>query len=130
MKTVLTPGKMTIFPQGAIHTMMNRGKLNGINPSPPDACIVLIQSTHAYSPLSPGCSNAQLVSALSDEDSGTSNLLNGLFQLPEDFVAAAFGNTGLNVNKTASALPPIAHNGAAGSLECMQRCGMNVTQYL
>jgi Cupin len=26
VKTVLTPGKMTIFPQGAIHTMMNVGK--------------------------------------------------------------------------------------------------------
>lgn len=78
----------------------------------------------------PGCENAQLVSALSDEDSGTSNLLNGLFQLPEDYVEAAFGNQAIDVNKTAAFIPPIAHNGAAGSFECMRRCGLNVTQYL
>jgi hypothetical protein len=76
------------------------------------------------------CENAQLVSALSDEDSGTSNILNNLFQFPEDFVFAAFGNQGIDVNKTASAIPPLAHNGAPGSLECMQRCKMNVTGYL
>ena len=77
-----------------------------------------------------GCENAQLVSALSDEDSGTSNLLNNLFKLPEEYVGAAFGNQGIDVNKTASSIPAIAYNGAAGSLECMQRCRMNVTQYL
>lgn len=44
---VLTHGKLTIFPQGSIHTMMNIG-----------------------------CDNAQLVSVLSSEDPGTTNLVN------------------------------------------------------
>lgn len=95
MATVLTPGKMTIFPQGAIHTMMNRR-----------------------------CEPAQLVSALSDEDSGTTNLLNNLFRLPEDFVQAAFGNKDLDVNETSSRVPAIGNNGVMGSYECMVRCNM------
>ena len=95
MQTVLTPGKMTIFPQGAIHTMLN-----------------------------PRCEPAQLVSALSDEDQGTSTLLNNLFRLPPEFVQAAFGNPGLDVNATAQSIPPIASNGILGSYECRKACGI------
>ena len=75
-----------------------------------------------------GCENAQLVSALSDEDSGTSNILNGLFQLPEEFVYAAFGSPeGLDVNETASGIPAIGKNGIKGSVECRRRCKLDVS---
>ena len=49
IKETLTHGKMTIFPQASIHTMMNTG-----------------------------CDNAQLVSVLNSEDPGTNNLVNSL----------------------------------------------------
>ncbi|KAI9732860.1 MAG: hypothetical protein M1834_003799 [Cirrosporium novae-zelandiae] len=62
ISTTLTPGKMTIFPQGSMHTMMNIG-----------------------------CEDAQLVSALSAEDPGTLNVFNNVFKFPPGFVAAAFG---------------------------------------
>ena len=51
IREVLTPGKMTIFPQASVHTMMNLG-----------------------------CDNAQLVSALSSDDAGTQNLANSFFR--------------------------------------------------
>ena len=39
-----------------------------------------------------GCGNATLVSALNSDDSGTDNILNGIYSLPLDIVMAAFGN--------------------------------------
>ena len=74
------------------------------------------------------CKPAQLVSALSNEDSGTTNLLNNLFRLPEDLVRAAFGSKDLDVNETGSAVPPIGFNGVPGAYECYQRC--NLTEHL
>lgn len=97
MATVLTPGKMTIFPQGAIHTMMNRA-----------------------------CEPAQLVSALSDEDQGTTNLLNNLFRLPEDFVQAAFGWRDMDVNETGSRVPKIGFNGVPGAFDCYAACNITL----
>ena len=65
------------------------------------------------------------MSALSDEDQGTTTLLNNLFKLPTDFVEAAFGNVGLDVNKTAAAIPPIGNNGISGTLECLKACSIS-----
>ncbi|KAH7323450.1 RmlC-like cupin domain-containing protein [Rhexocercosporidium sp. MPI-PUGE-AT-0058] len=62
VKQTLTPGKMTIFPQGSLHTMQNTG-----------------------------CTNATLVSALNSEDQGTLNLLNSLYMFPDDLVKASYG---------------------------------------
>jgi hypothetical protein len=55
--------------------------------------------------------------------------LNGLFQLPEDFVEAAFGNKGkVDVNGTAQDIPPVRNNGAMGSAECIRKCNMSAPQ--
>ncbi|KAH9211731.1 spherulin-1A [Leptodontidium sp. 2 PMI_412] len=62
VKQTLTPGKMTIFPQGSLHTMQNTG-----------------------------CTNATLISALNSEDQGTLNLLNSLYMFPDDLVKASYG---------------------------------------
>ncbi|KAL1310990.1 hypothetical protein AAFC00_001210 [Neodothiora populina] len=62
VKQVLTPGKMTVFPQASLHMMMNIG-----------------------------CTNAQLVSALNTEDTGTTNLATALALLSPDLVNAALG---------------------------------------
>jgi len=61
----LTPMRMTIFPRGSIHTMVNND-----------------------------CTNSQLISALSSTDQGTSNLVNGLAALPQNILEAAFGGPG------------------------------------
>ncbi|KZF20129.1 spherulin-1A [Xylona heveae TC161] len=93
VENTLTPMKMTIFPAASIHTMVNRG-----------------------------CDNAQLVSALSNEDAGTHNIANGLFSLPPELVAVALGYSGVDVNQTASKIPPVGTGSIAGTKECLARC--------
>jgi oxalate decarboxylase/phosphoglucose isomerase-like protein (cupin superfamily) len=91
--TNLTPGKMTIFPTGSVHSMQNMG-----------------------------CTNATLISALNSDDTGTTNLLNALFQLPSDMVDAAFGTNGTSAY--GGAVPDIGTGAAMGSAECRARCGL------
>jgi len=88
----LTPGKMTIFPQASIHTMMNTG-----------------------------CENAQLVSALSSEDAGTNNLANSFFSLPSDIIGTVLGS-GVNLNATANSIPVIGTGSNAGPEACLAAC--------
>ena len=89
---VLTPGKMTIFPQASLHTMMNMG-----------------------------CENAQLVSALSSEDAGTSNIANGLFTFPSEIVGTVLG-ANINVNATQKVIPPPGTGSNAGPEACLAKC--------
>ncbi|KKY26287.1 putative spherulin-1A [Phaeomoniella chlamydospora] len=89
----LTPGKMTIFPEGSIHTMMNTG-----------------------------CENAQLVSALSSDDSGTTNLANSLFSLPSDIVGAVLGESATQLNATDAIIPAVGTGSNAGPEACLARC--------
>ncbi|KAI9878372.1 MAG: hypothetical protein M1830_001077 [Pleopsidium flavum] len=93
----LTPGKMTIFPQASLHTMVNTG-----------------------------CENAQLVSALANEDQGTHNVANGLFNLPSDLVGVALGYSG-QVNQSANAIPGVGTGSIAGTKECLAACRANGT---
>ncbi|KXH57657.1 spherulin-1A [Colletotrichum nymphaeae SA-01] len=95
--TTLNPGQLTIFPRGSLHTMQN-----------------------------PGCGNATLISALDSDDTGTLNILNSLFKLPNDMVQAAFGGvSGSNSTEGNGSRVPIVGTGAAlGSEECLARCGM------
>ncbi|KAL9107322.1 MAG: hypothetical protein Q9227_007774 [Pyrenula ochraceoflavens] len=102
VRETLSPGKMTIFPQGSIHTMQNTG-----------------------------CGNAQLVSALRDEDTGTTNLLNTLFGggLPGDVVMAAMGQQGgdggnLTMKGMGEGVPGVGTGSNLGSEECRRRCGI------
>ncbi|KAI9835491.1 MAG: hypothetical protein M1837_003775 [Sclerophora amabilis] len=92
VKTTLTAGQMTIFPQASIHTMMNTG-----------------------------CENAQLVSALSTDDSGTQNIANALFGLPSDLVGAVLGDD-VDVNATQKVIPPVGTGSNKGPEECLARC--------
>ncbi|KAI9810407.1 MAG: hypothetical protein M1827_006293 [Pycnora praestabilis] len=81
----LTPGKMTIFPAASLHTMVNTG-----------------------------CTNSQLVSALSSEDSGTQNVANALFGLPLDLVNVALGGSD-NVNQTKGTIPGVGTGSISAS---------------
>lgn len=71
-----------------------------------------------------GCDNAQLVSALNSEDSGTLNHINGLTQLPLDIVNAGFGNANADFQIWGKRVPPVGTGSVMGSAECMKRCGI------
>ncbi|KAI7123895.1 hypothetical protein KC324_g17918, partial [Hortaea werneckii] len=90
----LTPGKMTIFPQGSMHMMVNTG-----------------------------CENAQVVSALNSPDAGTANVgqvfANGF---PAPLVNAAFGWEVAGPLAKSKMLPP-GTGVNWGPRECLQRCG-------
>ncbi|KXH67779.1 spherulin-1A [Colletotrichum salicis] len=73
-----------------------------------------------------GCGNATLISALDSDDTGTLNILNGLFKLPNYMVQTAFGgDSGSNGTEgSGSHVPDIGTGSALGSEECLARCGM------
>lgn len=89
----LSPGKMTIFPRGSIHAMVNTG-----------------------------CTNAQLVSALSSTDTGTSNVVNGLSMMPKDILEASFG--GKDNVPSFQNMPAVGYGAVAGTAECLKACGL------
>ncbi|KAJ0375864.1 hypothetical protein COL26b_005839 [Colletotrichum chrysophilum] len=95
VKTLLEPGMMTLFPQGSLHSMSNTG-----------------------------CGNATLISALSSEDAGTHNVANGLFDLPQSVVAAAFGGNPLSAKfvQLRRDIPAVGTGASIGSAECLKRC--------
>ncbi|RNJ52536.1 hypothetical protein D7B24_003356 [Verticillium nonalfalfae] len=70
------------------------------------------------------CENATLVSALSSEDAGTHNVANGLFGMPSEVLAAAFGDSPLAMQFAALAqnIPAVGTGASEGSSECMRRC--------
>lgn len=71
-----------------------------------------------------GCGNSTLISALNSDDSGTTNLLNALFNLPDYMVAAAFGAKG-NATGFGASVPAIGTGAALGSAECRAKCGLD-----
>ena len=108
---VLTPGKMTIFPQASVHTMINMG-----------------------------CENAQLVSALSSDDAGTQNLANSFFRydscyiqlptitpltlrsLPAATIGTVLGQNNASLSATEAVIPPVGTGSNAGPEACLAAC--------
>lgn len=75
--------------------------------------------------LYPGCENAQLISALDSEDTGTQNFVNGLYSLPKGMIKAAFGNNpNINIDEMGSKVPEVGTGSTYGDEECLKRCGM------
>jgi len=68
------------------------------------------------------CINAQLISALSNTDTGTSNIVQGLSLLPEDILEASFGGAG-QVPKF-DKIQPVGAGAIAGTAECLAACGL------
>ena len=89
---ILTPGKMTIFPQASVHTMMNMG-----------------------------CENAQLISALNSDDTGTTNLANAFFSLPGNFTGPVIGNT-VNYQAIDGTIPAFGTGSNYGPEQCIAAC--------
>ncbi|KAF2640052.1 RmlC-like cupin [Massarina eburnea CBS 473.64] len=96
VQTEMTPGKVTVFPRGSLHAMQNNG-----------------------------CDNAYLVSALNSEDTGTLNILNGLWSMPQDMVRAAFGNANIDVSDLSHKIPDPGTGSVLGSAECIDRCKLD-----
>jgi hypothetical protein len=69
-----------------------------------------------------GCDNAQLVSALNTEDTGTLNVANSLFSMPPALLNAALGYANVDLNATAAAIPAVGTGSIRGSKECLARC--------
>ena len=69
-----------------------------------------------------GCTNAQLVSALSSGDPGTLNVANALWELPYDFIARILGLDISQYNASNGTIPPIASGSNSGFADCMARC--------
>ncbi|KAF2115297.1 RmlC-like cupin domain-containing protein [Lophiotrema nucula] len=94
--TTLTPGRMTVFPQASLHTMQNNG-----------------------------CENAQLISALDTADTGTTNVLNAMFDnIPQEILAASFGIPDFNVEEMKKGVAGVGTGSVMGSYECQKRCGI------
>lgn len=111
VQNLLSPGQMTIFPRGAIHTMVNQGRYLPNNFLGP-------QETNIWTT---DCTTSQLISALSNEDPGTHNLANGLFGLPLDLVNVALGGK-VDVNAVKKAIPGVGTGSIAGTAKCLARC--------
>ena len=89
---VLTPGLMTIFPQGSVHSMMNIG-----------------------------CENAQLISALNSDDTGTTNLANTFFSLPANITNPVVG-AGVNTQSIFQNVPDVGTGANLGPEQCIAAC--------
>lgn len=75
-----------------------------------------------------GCTNAQLVSALNNEDQGTLNLGYGLQNLPEDLVNAGMGYQNVSTSDTLANIWPIGTGSNYGPKECLAKCAaLNAT---
>ena len=89
---VLKPGQMTIFPTASIHSMMNIG-----------------------------CENAQLISALNSDDTGTTNLANAFFSLPANITDTIIGG-GLSAQSILPRVPAVGTGSTWGPAECRAKC--------
>lgn len=70
------------------------------------------------------CEPALLISALNSEDTGTLNIMNALWTMPEDVVRSAFGNAGMNTQEGGKKIPAVGTGAIIGSAECKKRCGI------
>ena len=62
-----------------------------------------------------------MISALSSEDAGTTNLANNLFILPEDIVMRVLNGVP-DYNQTEHSIPPFGTGSNSGTEECLARC--------
>ena len=94
-KVDLIPMRVTIFPQGSLHTMQNND-----------------------------CEPALLLSALNSDDSGTLNILPSLWTVPQDVISAGFGDASLNTESLGQMIPAVGTGAIIGSAECKKKCGI------
>jgi hypothetical protein len=69
-----------------------------------------------------GCTNSQLVSALSSDDAGTLNVANAMWEFPYEFIVRVSGLDVSQYNASAEIIPPIGTGSNSGFPDCMARC--------
>ena len=69
-----------------------------------------------------GCTNSQLVSALSSDDTGTLNVANALWEFPYDFIALILGLDISQYNASNNTIPPINTGSNSGFADCLAKC--------
>jgi hypothetical protein len=143
-KVDLIPMRVTIFPQGSLHTMQN----NGTSPLPLPIPLSLSKSGMRLSasrseerPLHftrldytlrmqillttpTDCEPALLLSALNSDDSGTLNILPSLWTVPQDVIGAGFGDASFNTDSVGQLIPAVGTGAIIGSAECKKKCGI------
>lgn len=92
IEETLTTGQMTIFPQAAVHSMMNVG-----------------------------CEDAQLVCSFNSEDPGTNNLANAFFDMPTNITQTVLGAS-VDIQAVAGQLPGVGTGSIAGPEQCLKAC--------
>lgn len=71
-----------------------------------------------------GCDDAQLVSALSSSDTGTTNLANNLFSFPDDILSVLFGVDSSVLDAMRAVIPPVGTGSNYGNDTCLATCGV------
>jgi len=92
IEETLTAGQMTIFPQAAVHSMMNVG-----------------------------CEDAQLICSFNSEDPGSNNLVNAFFTMPPNITQTILG-AGVDIQTAAGQIPGVGTGAIAGSEQCLKAC--------
>jgi len=82
--------------------------------------LIILVPGSIHSMVNTQCTNAQLISALSNTDTGTSNIVNNLALLPTDILEAAFGGNLPDFRK----MQPVGAGAIAGTAECLAACGL------
>ncbi|EXJ85694.1 hypothetical protein A1O1_06062 [Capronia coronata CBS 617.96] len=99
IEQILTPGMMTMFPLGSVHSMYNMG-----------------------------CESNQLYSFLDSGDPGTLNLAQSFFMMPQEIgmqVMPFINLSNGNWNATAQLIPAVGTGSQDGSDACRTKCGLN-----
>ncbi|RMZ78846.1 hypothetical protein DV738_g3686, partial [Chaetothyriales sp. CBS 135597] len=102
--TTLTPGLMTIFPRGAIHTMSNLARLYTFFDSADPGTISVAQAFMATGP--------EIALAV----------MPFIQQVQNDYDDDASASSW---NATSNLVPPIALGAQIGTAECLKRCGLD-----
>lgn len=92
IEETLTAGQMTIFPQAAVHSMMNTD-----------------------------CEDAQLVCSFNSEDPGTMNVANAFFDMPVNITQTILG-ADVDVQAVDSQIPGVGSGSIDGSEQCLKAC--------
>jgi hypothetical protein len=144
-KVDLIPMRVTIFPQGSLHTMQNNGiffpplsLFSSLSTTRSGACgsqrqdilvfypvlITCIRISGTLLTTLTDCEPALLLSALNSDDSGTLNILPSLWTVPQDVISAGFGDASLNTENLGQTIPAVGTGAIIGSAECKRRCGI------
>ena len=124
--TTLTPGKMTVFPQGSMHAMVNEGKSLSLNHQ--SSCCSPYCSFPIPADPAVGCDNNLLYSFLNSDDPGTLNFAQSLWWVGQDIMQQVMPMIKVDAykdwNATGGDIPDWGLGSQDGFEACRAACGM------